>query len=284
MSHLKILVPTDFSKNATYGVKYAIQFAAQTQSDLLFFHSTCSLIPTSGSRDSYEMAVKKEILLKEELLKKTVEKIYHLLEIPLNPNKVQYGVTYGTSVVDDILEAAEEKHVDLVISATKGATGLKKVFFGSNTASIISKSPVPVLAIPAKVKYQPLNEIIYSTDLLNFENELNQVKSLCNKFSLNYTIVNFAPGGFLFPEEKELVKKIKALEPKFAQRSFPIDQPLTYKIENYMKKHKGSVLGMFKESRSGFTKFILGSITEDLTFDLKFPLLVFKKEKVLELA
>jgi nucleotide-binding universal stress UspA family protein len=242
------------------------------------------LIPTSNSRDSYEMAVKKQVSFKEELLRKEVEKIYQALEVPVNSRRVHYLVKFGTSVVDDILEAIEERHIDLVISGTQGATGLKRVFFGSNTASLISKSPVSVLAIPAKAKYHPLTEIIYSTDLMNVDQELDRIKSLSKKFHLNFSVLNFISGGLEFPEETDIIRAIKAQKINVIQRKLPFEQPLNLKLKKFMKTRKGAILGMFKESKSFLSQFLFVSNTEDLVYNLDFPLLVTRKQEVLELV
>ena len=50
---MRILVPTDYSASANNAVKYAIQTAKKTNSDIVFFNSVYSLINDKKLEASY---------------------------------------------------------------------------------------------------------------------------------------------------------------------------------------------------------------------------------------
>ena len=49
-----------------------------------------------------------------------------------------------------IVSLAGEQHADLLVLGTHGLSGVKKVFFGSTSAAVVRRAPVPVLAIPPR--------------------------------------------------------------------------------------------------------------------------------------
>ena len=47
----------------------------------------------------------------------------------------------------EITEAAKELHVDLIVLATHGYTGLKHAFLGSTAERVVRHAPCPVLTV-----------------------------------------------------------------------------------------------------------------------------------------
>jgi hypothetical protein len=69
--------------------------------------------------------------------------------------------------IDEIIDAAQKCKSQLIVMGTHGASGLKRILFGSNTSNVISKSNIPVLAIPQRYRFKKINSIVYATDLNN---------------------------------------------------------------------------------------------------------------------
>ncbi|MHB8519465.1 MAG: universal stress protein [Limisphaerales bacterium] len=49
--------------------------------------------------------------------------------------------------VQEIVEAAKQLEIDLIINSTHGRTGWKHVFLGSTTESVVRAAPCPVLTV-----------------------------------------------------------------------------------------------------------------------------------------
>jgi len=49
---------------------------------------------------------------------------------------------------DEILSAARESGADLIVVGSHGLTGIARLAFGSTTAAVLKRSPVPVLVVP----------------------------------------------------------------------------------------------------------------------------------------
>ncbi|WP_047247420.1 universal stress protein [Maribacter thermophilus] len=161
----QILIPTDFSKNALNAVRYTIDLYSKLNCDFYLLnvldferYTTENLIiPESGSA-AFELA-------KEDTEKK-FQKLLHTLALHNDNPKHRY---HTITTLDFLLEAMKkiitEKDVDLVAMGTKGATGSKKVFFGSNTVNAMEKiRECPVLAIPDEISYTTPKEIVFPTD------------------------------------------------------------------------------------------------------------------------
>ncbi len=69
---------------------------------------------------------------------------------------------------------------------THGSSGITEIILGSNTASVIEKSTVPVLAIPHKAVYNGINNLVYAYDdiqsgLPSFQGFLSLLRSTIRK-------------------------------------------------------------------------------------------------------
>jgi len=274
----RILVPTDFSTSAKNAVAYAIQLAKKTNSELLFFHSVYSLIKDEKMIRSYAKEYAKIKLKAEYKIRKDIENIYKKLHIKMNPDKVSFLVRFDTSPITDILNLVSEKKIDLIIIGTNGATGLKKVLFGSNTSQVISKANVPVLAIPMRHSYHPVKEIIYATDLENVTKELNRLKPIGKQLNAKITSVHFEYGWAKNKKELNNIKAIEKSKTNYHSQKVSLETPLIEPLKKYMKKRTKSILCMFHESKKGITKLLLGSNTEGLSMGLKMPLLSIQKK------
>jgi len=65
--------------------------------------------------------------------------------------KTKYFVNLG-SVVQNIIETANNESVDLVLIASHGRSGLQRVFFGSIAAGVLNRIELPLMVI------RPANE------------------------------------------------------------------------------------------------------------------------------
>ena len=63
----------------------------------------------------------------------------------------KYKIVKGMNnndIINSIRKHVAEKCIDLIVMGTKGATGLEKVVFGSNTVHVMQRCVAPILAIP----------------------------------------------------------------------------------------------------------------------------------------
>ena len=83
--------------------------------------------------------------------------------------------------------------IDLIVTGTKGASGMDEVFMGSNTVRIIkSTKKCPILAIPQHFEFLAPSEIAFATDFNRFYSltELLPLIELAQSFKATIRIVH----------------------------------------------------------------------------------------------
>ena len=160
----KILIPTDFSINATHAIHYAMQLYKCERTHFYFLHAYADEVygpfkkNGGASMEEQKKSIQKKV---DESLKIAVEACkekYH------NPKHNFEGVSSFESLVDAVNDFANQKNVDLVIMGTQGQTANKKVTFGSHTVQVFKYVQCPVLAIPENYEYQQPKKIVFPTD------------------------------------------------------------------------------------------------------------------------
>jgi len=136
-----ILVPYDFSEGAKLALQHAIAHAQQSQSHLTLLHVVH--LPFRGvSLGAGEPHAMEGMLLAEaskQLTALTEElKQHHLTAKPL--------VRPGNPALE-IVEAARQELIDLIIMGTHGRTGFKHTVLGSVAENVVRHAPCPVLVV-----------------------------------------------------------------------------------------------------------------------------------------
>ena len=140
----RILLPTDFSKHSQNALNYAVAFAEKFGAELhllhvvqdlaLFIPEAVSVAPPVGPPTSQLAAAAQAAL--DRLVR----------DNDLRRFKVHLEVREGTPFYE-IIQAAREKAIDLIIMGTHGHSGLAHVLLGSVTEKVVRKAPCPVLTV-----------------------------------------------------------------------------------------------------------------------------------------
>ncbi|MCK8520950.1 universal stress protein [Aquimarina sp. D1M17] len=161
----KILLPTDFSKNAWNAIVYAIELYKNEACDFYVLNTFSTtgyalesmMVPEPGERLYEEAKEKSEIGLA-----KTLERLTFRDD---NPDHKFFIVSQFNSLLDGIKDLIDKKDIELVVMGTKGDTDAATIVYGSNTVLIMEKvRNCPVLAIPNEASFQEPKEIVFPTD------------------------------------------------------------------------------------------------------------------------
>lgn len=160
----KILLPTDFSKNAWNALRYASELYKNEDVDFYLLNAYLvqnysiynMMIPMLRERYNNEAKLKSKLELKK-LLKR--------IKILNSPNNLKY---YTKSVLNSPIEAVktfvEDKDIDLVIVGNRGETDANDDVIESSSINFMEKvRNCPVLMIPAKTSFKEPNEIVFPT-------------------------------------------------------------------------------------------------------------------------
>ncbi len=207
----------------------------------------------------------------EEKVFKNIKQQYKRLGIAKAP--VNCMIRFGESFTGMLKELLTEMKVTILLMGTKGSTGFLS---HNNTAEMIADSPSPVLCIPCKSAFQFPEELVYFTDLANYEVEIKKVKEYAKQFGAKISVVHFDYGWAKTPEEENALEKIRRSGLKLVSQRAPIDTPLLTHIRKYMRGKK-SLACLFHERKSAFKKFFTGSNAEEAPIELALPVLSFQR-------
>ncbi|NJK82890.1 MAG: universal stress protein [Saprospiraceae bacterium] len=88
-----------------------------------------------------------------------------------------------------IVDRANKMNYDLVVMGTKGATGLKEIFLGSVTSTILKKVNIPILAVPAKFQFEQIKTIVLAVDQQGLQQEAT-IRPLIDLAKAVYATIN----------------------------------------------------------------------------------------------
>ena len=144
----RILWPTDFSESSEKALPLITSLIEKYQAeihvlyvveDLFYYHTWLG----GKAPSQVEAIVHKSKETAEEKLGPLCDQF--LSECPLSIKHVSMG-----DPAHEILKAIDKEEIDLVVMATRGATG--KFTYGSVTEKVVKNSAIPVLSVPVKDK------------------------------------------------------------------------------------------------------------------------------------
>ncbi|UJS18219.1 MAG: universal stress protein [Candidatus Jettenia sp.] len=138
----KILCPIDFSPCSTYALNYAIDLSMKDQASLYLIYVIETHINNVG-----DVVKQIDLSLEDQQTDNLKIRLINLI-----PGKTREKIYVDTFIVKgipfvEIIKAAKDKQVDLIIMGTHGRTGLKHILIGSVAERVIQKAPCPVLSI-----------------------------------------------------------------------------------------------------------------------------------------
>ncbi|WP_396590169.1 universal stress protein [Allomuricauda sp. R78024] len=161
----RILLPTDYSKNALNAIRYALELYRDVQCDFyvlnVFRVSSYTLdnmmVPESGEQ-FYDTAKRTS----EEGMTRLMEMIrLH----PDNPKHKFHTICTFNSLIEAVKGIIAKKDIDIIVMGTKGTNSSKAKIFGTNTVTLMEKiKECPVIAVPEGYSYSVPKEIVFPTD------------------------------------------------------------------------------------------------------------------------
>ena len=281
-----ILIPTDFSENAHHALRFALYLSESVNLKICVLHWTEILIPTSTPTNHYKELYDQQFDSKLKTFKTDIQKVLKSVDHQGDESKIQYVLKDSSSFEDSTLETIQENNIDLVIMGTHGASGIKKIFFGSNTTQIIDKAQIPVIAIPASYQLSPIRKIAYASDLKDVVGEVGELVKFAKLLKASIEIFHVFPSfpQWVDPSEDNIAKLTEKLALAYPNQDFSIRVVQTYKendvvsgIETYVNSFKPDVIAMFTVKRTFWDKLFDASRTEEFAFNATIPLLTLKK-------
>lgn len=278
----KILVPTDFSQDSSKAFSYALWFADHIGASIDLVHI---VYPGTDVMDFPSLAAqvtKVQIETAEEVMQAFTNEALTRLEttkdiknVPVVRPRVDVGTPSAL-----VTSLAKDLESDMIIMGTRGEHNRLEVAFGSVTTSVIRRSPVPVLVVPAELEAIRIRNIGYATSLDESDPyHIWQAGQMLAPFSAILKIVHVRTA---FDEKKDI--DLPALETFLAGKDLALqvsfhestDTDIEEGLENFVSLHKIDLLIMYSPKRDLFERLGHRSLTRKMVLFSHVPLLVMK--------
>ncbi|MDP2161618.1 MAG: universal stress protein [Flavobacterium sp.] len=270
----RILYPTDFSKASLNAFVYALKLAEVTKSELFVLHVyELPQLHMGGMPNTLKEVYDSIELENFENLKDQVPVLRKIAdEHQLGHIKMSHILKHG-DLIWAITNVVKAENIDYVVMGTKGASGLKETFLGSNTGSVITETEAIVIGVPEEATFKGIKNIVFTTryrekDII----ALKKVIKLANAFGAKVHClyiktpksevkdVVFQDWKLLFKDDEVVFHTVESSNVKEA-------------ILEFTEEYDVDLVAMLNYKRGFFEELFSQSLTQKLSFHVKVPLL-----------
>jgi len=265
----KILIPTDFSDNATNAALYGLSLFGKEECDVILLNTFN--IPYTG----HDVIVTNNDKVQDDS-KVHFDKLINKINGELEGNNFRITAEFHVGNLETVINGiVEDKQIDQVIMGTQGASGLKKVLIGSSTASVVGSVSTNLLAVPENSVYSIPNKIVLAINDYNDLNEeiLAPLVSLAQHFDAEimlYHVTDILDDKV--PENLDVIYKYFSKVKHSVHSAFSDDA--AFAIEEFAINESANLLAVLRYQKGFFAKLFHKSLTKQMIYHAKLPMLV----------
>lgn len=276
----QILVPCDFSEQSLNAFKFAVQLQKTSAAeihllhvvDLPLLHDTL-LMPVLSIEEDELQAHRKHAEEKLEGMVKNVD------------GRVKIHIDFG-SPSRMILDYVASRNINLIIMGTKGATGMRDIFIGSNTEKIVRAAAVPVIAVKDDVRPRQIKNIVFPNTMESDAHEdlMTNVKDLQHSLHAHLHVV-YINTPLNFKQDTVTRERLTRFAKRYMLRDYTTniynDVDEESGIINFTKMMDADMIAVGTHGRKGLAHLLSGSLAEDLVNHSRLPIWTYTiKEQV----
>jgi nucleotide-binding universal stress UspA family protein len=271
----KILVPTDFSKQAENALKVAAIMAKKHGSEIYLLHMMeipmQQIDPISAHSDVPEALF---------FMKLAHKKFEDLLESDFLKGITVYETVKADITFNEINDACKEYDIDFIIMGSHGASGLKEMFVGSNAEKVVRTAEVPVLVVKNEHTTFDVSDFVFASDfkIENTETYKQAVNfAIAENAKIHLLMVNTANNFMTTFDANTRINDFISGQ-TFENYTITIlnDTSVEEGILNFSRDINADLIGISTHGRQGIAHFLNGSISEDLVNHANIPVITFK--------
>jgi nucleotide-binding universal stress UspA family protein len=271
----RILVPTDFSAVANNALQYAMNLAAKTNAEIHLVHvKNFPIMDPSFPVDTMATMI-------EEMDKVSAKGMEEIRVTFLEPAKVKYVLFETSGFVNDEVEAYCHEHgIDLIVMGTTGASGLQELLVGSNAATTVARSEIPVMVIPPSATFTEIKQILYASDYTEPEfPALSRLIYFAELYDAAISVIHVKTDydRFFDSANNFFVKNKAHIKRENIQLIQTDKTDISEGINHHINHHPVDMLVLAKHNRSFFDRLFHRSLSKQMAYHTKIPLLVLHK-------
>lgn len=278
-----ILLPTDFSENSWNSIKYALKLFREEPCNFYILNSYRLPVYTNNefivvnTNESLEQNLSDACNEKMDALFEKIEKKYK------NPKHSFRRIVEYNFFIDAVKEVVKKNDIDLIIMGTKGATGAKEIFIGTNTGDVINNVKKPILVIPENVAFKEPKEIAFPSDF-KVPYKKNVLKTLLNIAKLHKSVLRIVH----IKMDKNEISNEQLANKKYVEEFFNTIETSFHTLHNLMledalncftQSRDIDMIAMVPKNLSFFQKLFFKPKVEEISYHTRIPLLVLHESK-----
>ncbi|WKN42120.1 universal stress protein [Tunicatimonas pelagia] len=277
---MKILVPIDFSADATRALRYAAALAQLVESapsnikfsspELIILHvfqaptgKEVSFFATSPIIERFEEETKKQ-LIKLMSTMPEVQSVAHRL------------ITKLSMPLEGICDTIEDEKVDLVVMGGRGVNASAN-WLGSTTLQVMRNAPCPVLAVPYTTSEFHPQRIAFATDLEATQPSPSLIlfKQLLQLWQAKVQVIHVHPhpATVSAKQAQEALQLSHLLKDVPHSYHFVEDKAPARGIEQYLQEHPADLLVVIPRHYAALESLFHKSVSKKLVISSSVPIL-----------
>ncbi len=275
----KILVPVDFSDEASHALNFAIEFNQKVKGEIILVHvieMPVAHLSFTGEMNRSSM----ETFYTGEFVKATHNKLDEWAKrVSEAAQQVSVHMKYGNAF-SNISKMIAEEDANWIVMGSKGASGLKEIFIGSNAERMVRFAKCPVFIIKGETRIKDMKNMTFTSDLSEEQDLIAyHAKEIQDLLGLNMHVVKVkTPYNWL--EDVQVKKQLE----QFAERNYLKDFTVNTITADFADegaiqfagKNNSGLIVMGTHGKKGLAHLIGKSIAEDVVNESKIPILVYK--------
>jgi nucleotide-binding universal stress UspA family protein len=290
LSIKKILMPVDFSEQSRNACHFAIGLADKFSAEVKLFHSF--YIPTIEAMPMGETTIYPSTLddhlhdIEINAKKRIHELMNYLNEWKAKERLMNVRLSHTLSkgfAEDEIIELYNVYQPDIIVMGTGGDGDKLADIYGSITAEVVKNVRVPVLAIPKDTKYEGINKlknILYTT---NFDESdfkaIHKLMYLVSPFDMKIHCIHIRAGNKDPWDNIKMDGLREHLKKEYIGKEVEIgiieNEDIISGIDGYVRENNIDIISMTTHKRGFFARLFKTSLTKQMLFHSKKPILVF---------
>jgi nucleotide-binding universal stress UspA family protein len=273
----KILIPTDFSRNAWDAIAYAADLFHKEPCDfyLLNVYDYADYATDNIMVPQLDDQLFETLKINSE---KGLEKLLQRLSFRDQSLDHQFiTLSQQSNLIDALREVVEIKGIDLIVMGTKGDTDALNKTFGSHTVMVMEKvRSCPVLAIPPTALYTVVEEIVFPTSFKSHykKMEMDYLVYLAKITNAAVRIVHIIKEESLTEEQrnyKELLEE--CLESIEFSYHFLESEHINEAVDVFVQSRNSGMIAFINKKHTLFANLFTKPMVKELGMHARVPVL-----------
>lgn len=275
----RVLLPTDYSKNALNAIRYALELYRNVRCDFYIlnaFHVSgytleSMSVPEAGE-PNYEAAKKAS--------EEGMERLMQMVRLhPQNDKHRFYTISMFNSLIEAVRHVIDDKDIDIIVMGTKGISASKARIFGTNTINVMEQiKQCPVLAVPETYIFEPPKKIVFPTDYKSHfkRKRIQSLLELVEIFESKIDVVHIDRDndGQLNKKERENQKLLmEILEGTDYEMHFLPSEEVSRALQQFVSDNECDMLAFLNRRHPFFASLLANPLVKKLGHDPDVPIL-----------